>query len=73
MVGAVLDGIQAEMAASGADIGASEEVAEVIEPEPEPEPEPETEEASVAEEPAAETPEEEPSAPEEPQASETAD
>jgi len=33
MVGAVLDGIQAEMTASGADVGASEEVAEVVEPE----------------------------------------
>ncbi len=30
MVGAVLDGIQAEMAASGEDIGASETVAEVV-------------------------------------------
>ena len=30
MVGAVLDGIQAEMAASGEDIGASESVAEVV-------------------------------------------
>ncbi len=32
MVGAVLDGIQAEMAASGADIGAGESLAEVVEP-----------------------------------------
>ncbi|MGI9434471.1 MAG: 30S ribosomal protein S2 [Geminicoccaceae bacterium] len=32
MVGAVLDGIQAEVAASGADIGASEAVPEVVEP-----------------------------------------
>ncbi|MGI9451362.1 MAG: 30S ribosomal protein S2 [Geminicoccaceae bacterium] len=54
MVGAVLDGIQAEMTASGADIGASEEVADVVEPEPEPQ------EASVAEEPAAATPDEAP-------------
>jgi small subunit ribosomal protein S2 len=33
MVGAVLDGIQAEMTASGEDIGASEEIADVVEPE----------------------------------------
>ena len=31
MVGAVLDGIQAEMAASGADIGASDDVVEIVE------------------------------------------
>jgi len=34
MVGAVLDGLQAEMAASGADMGAFEEVAEEVEIEP---------------------------------------
>ena len=32
MVGAVLDGIQAEMTASGEDIGASEDIPEVVEP-----------------------------------------
>jgi len=35
MVGAVLDGIQAEMTASGADIGASEDLGATVEPEPE--------------------------------------
>ncbi|MGI9493214.1 MAG: 30S ribosomal protein S2, partial [Geminicoccaceae bacterium] len=50
MVGAVLDGIQAEMTASGADIGASEEAPEVVEPE----------ETTVAEEPAVQTPDEAP-------------
>jgi small subunit ribosomal protein S2 len=67
MVGAVLDGLQAEMAASGADIGALETVAEEVEPleeiaaEPEPDtvPEiaktaPEVEEAADAAETVAE-------------------
>ncbi|MGI9510054.1 MAG: 30S ribosomal protein S2 [Geminicoccaceae bacterium] len=55
MVSAVLDGIQAEMAASGEDVGASETVPEVEEPvavEPEPEPEAAAD-AVVAEAPAA--------------------
>jgi small subunit ribosomal protein S2 len=55
MVGAVLDGIQAEMAASGADLGESESVPEVVEPEPELVPEPAVvvdEPAVAAEEPA---------------------
>lgn len=51
MVGAVLDGIQAEMAASGADLGESESVPEVVEPEPEPVTEP----VVVVEEPSAPT------------------
>ena len=47
MVGAVLDGIQVEMAASGADIGASEELQEVDE-----------QEVAVADESASEVPDE---------------
>jgi small subunit ribosomal protein S2 len=59
MVGAVLDGLQAEMAASGADIGALETVAEEVEPleeiaaEPEPEAVPEIAEAAPEVEEAA--------------------
>jgi small subunit ribosomal protein S2 len=56
MVGAVLDGIQAEMAASGADLGEVETVPEEMLTDgggAEPEPEPEPEVAEAASEPAA--------------------
>lgn len=54
MVGAVLDGIQAEMAASGTDVGASEAVPEPeVEAAPEPTPEPE---AAVEPKPEPEAP-----------------
>ena len=58
VVGAVLDGIQAEMTASGTDIGAAAEP--IAEPQPAPEPEPEPVEAAAeaapeAKEPAPET------------------
>ena len=55
MVGAVLDGIQAEMAASGEDIGASEAAPAVEEAAPA-EPEPASEEATVVEAATAEAP-----------------
>jgi small subunit ribosomal protein S2 len=62
MVGAILDGIQAEMAASGADLGAIETLPEELGPEELASEEPASEEMAAFEAPA---PSEEPAAPEE--------